>query len=221
MKINLIAAFTLLAATASSSAAVFVVSNVVGGVAATDALFQNTIGSGGALMNGGVVTLGYFGTNSYVPSGSLVNIGTTISDFNVVASGIPGTTSADLGGSFAGFVQAGGITSTPATITGASTLIGRALYVFAGNGATLAASTAWALKQVNFIGDDVPNDITYLANPLGGAAPIIGSVGSFVGNAGGQGSGTFSTLQLAAVPEPSTAVLGIIGAFGLLRRRRN
>jgi hypothetical protein len=223
MKIKVISTLALFLVSASSNAAVFIVSNVIGGVASTDALFQNTPESGGALLNGGIVTLGYFGSNAYVPSGNLLNISTTISDFSVVASGIAGTPSADLGGSFAGFVQAAGVTSSPATITGANALIGRALYVFVGNGATLSSSTAWGLKRVNFIGDDVPNDITYLANPFGGSAPVVGTIGSFVGNAGGQGSGTFATLQLAAaaVPEPSTMLLGLIGVSSLLRRRRH
>jgi hypothetical protein len=216
MKLKLITTFAFVAFSAVSSAATFVVTNVIGGVASTDALYAN---SDGTLMNGGVVTLGYFGTNAYVPSSSLATISTTISDFTIVASGIPGSFSEDLGGSFAGFVQ--GAPVSVAAITGANPLIGRPLYVFAGNAATLAGSTAWALKQVNVIVDDVPVETTYLANPLGGAAPVIGTFGTFTGNAGGQGSGTFTTLQLAVIPEPSAALLGALGALGLLRRRRN
>lgn len=227
MKLKLIIATALIAVSANSYAAIFVVSNVVAGTALTDALFQNTstpgvVGNSGAtgtLMNGGIVTLGYFATNAFVPSSNLNSIGTTIAGFTVVATGIPGTSSDDLGGSFAGFVQSEAFPG--GQITGVNALIGRTLYVFAGNNTSLALSTAWGLKAVNTIVDDVPNETTYLANPLGGAAPVIGTIGSFIGNPGLQGAGTFNTLQLAAIPEPSTALLGAIGALGLLRRRRN
>lgn len=212
---NKLICISLASALASySHAAIFIVSNVVGGIAATDALYQNPDNS---LMDGGIVTLGYFGTNDYVPSSSLALIGTTITDFTVVASGIPGTFSLDLEGSFAGFVQAAGV--DVGDITSTDPLIGRTVYVFAGNAANLGASTAWALQEVRVIVDDDPDVQDYVANPFGAPAPVIGTVGSFTGNAGGQGSGTFSTLQL--IPEPSAALLGSLGVLVLLRRRRN
>ena len=217
MKFKLLIASLIFALVTYSSAATYFVSNVIGGVAATDALYQNTDNS---LMNGGIVTLGYFNSNAYVPSSNLALIATTIADFTVLASGTPGTFSSDLGGSYAGFVQAAGVNSVPATITIGNAVLGRTLYVFAGNGASLSVSTAWALKAVNTIGDDDPTNQEYLANPLGGAAPVIGTIGSYTGNAGGQGSGTFSTLQLEAIPEPSTFLLSSLGVLALLRRRR-
>lgn len=219
MKFKLLIPAFISAAVCSSNAAVFVVSNVVGGVAATDAVFQNAGAANASLLSGGIVHLGYFGTNTYVPSSSLSSIGTTIGDFISVATGIAGSASAGLEGSFAGFVE-GVPFPSGAAITGSNALLGRSLYIFAGNEATLGNSTAWALKSVGVIQDDVPNELTYTANPKGGAAPVIGTIGSFTGNAGGQGSGTFSTLQLVAVPEPSTVLLGTIGVLGLLHRRR-
>ena len=205
----------LLAAAIQANSAIYIATNVIGGVAATDALFQN---SNNTLLTGGIVSLGYFPTNAYVPSSNLALLSTTIADFIPVASGIAGTNSADLGGSFAGFVQ-GDPVQTASKITGADPLLGRSLYVFVGNALTLQTSTTWALKQVATITDDNPNERTYLANPLGGAAPVIGTIGSITGDAGGQGSGTFSTLHMV-VPETSSVLLGALGMLGLLRRRR-
>lgn len=205
----------LLGAAANAKAAVYVVSNVISGSGTADALYQNT---NNTLLSGGVVAMGYFGSNAYVPSSSLTDIAVTIANFTIVASGIAGSNSATLEGSFAGYVESPGV-DTP-DITGANPLIGRALYVFVGNGPTLATSTAWALKQVAVIQDDVTPEVTYLANPKGGAAPVIGTIGSFTGNASGIGQSTYTTLKLVAIPEPSVALLGALGALGLLRRRR-
>ncbi len=202
-------------AATNANAAIYVVSNVISGTGTADALYQN---ANNTLLTGGVVALGYFGSNSYVPSSSLTDIALTIANFTTVASAIAGTNSTSLEGSFAGYVE-GAPVDTP-DITGSNPLLGRALYVFVGNGATLATSTAWALKQVATIQDDVTPEVTYLANPKDGAAPVIGSIGTHTGNAGGQGSSTYTTLKLAAIPEPSAMLLGAVGALGLLRRRR-
>ncbi len=214
MKIKLFLASALVAFALPTSAATFTVSNVVSGTGATDALYQN---SDGTLLAGGIVHVGYFPAG-YSISSSLNDIEATITNFTSFASQLAGTFSADLGGAFPGYVQGPGVAGP--TITGADPLVGRALYAFVGNGATLAASNAFGLKQVDTLRDDVPFNNEYLANPFGGVAPVIGSVGNFVGNASGLGSSPYTTLQLALIPEPSTALLGLIGTLGLLRRRR-
>lgn len=196
-----------------ANAATYLVSNVVNGNGTTDALFQNVDNT---LLNGGIVALGYF--TGGTPSSSLEDIATTISSFTLQASALTGSSSASLEGSFAGYVEADLVSG--ASITGSNALLGQSMYVFVGNAATLGASTAWALVSVGTIQDDLPNEQQYTAQPYG-VTPLIGSVGSFTGNAGGQGSSTFTTLKLAAVPEPSTALLGAIGVMALLRRRRN
>lgn len=190
----------------SANAAIFVVSNVVDGVSET--LYAN---SQSLLLTSGVATIGYFPDGFVINTSNIPNL---ITNFTIVSTGVIGGPSADLGGSFAGYAQSdpvdvGAITGPP--------LLGRPVYSFMGNAASLVASDAFALIQVASILTDAAATNTYTSNP-GLAVPIIGTIGSFTGNAGGQGSATYRTLNL--VPEPSAALLGALGALGLLRRRR-
>ena len=206
----------MLATLASSNAANYIVSNVVTGSGSGDVLFEN--GSSSNLLSGGIVAMGYFPAD-YVISSDLGDIGLTISNFTSVASALAGSPSASLEGSFAGYVE--GPTVDGAALTGANALIGRALYVFVGNGPTLETSTEFALKQIAVLAADEPLENDYLANPIGGATPIIGSFDTFTGDVlSNGGTVTYTTLKLEAIPEPSTVLLGAIGALGLLRRRR-
>ena len=213
MKIKLTSAAVAIALLSQANAATYAVSNVLTGDGSADALFQNVDNS---LLNGGIVALGYF--TGGAPSSSLNDIATTISSFTLQASALTGDYSGSLGGSFAGYVEANLVSG--ASITEPNALIGQSMYVFVGNAATLQASTAWALAHIGTIFDDVPLEMQYTANPLG-VTPLIGSVGSYTGDASGFGSSTFNTLKLAqAIPEPSAAVLGAFGALLVLRRRR-
>jgi hypothetical protein len=222
MKTKLAIASAFIALVVSSNAAVYSVNNVVTGDGSSDALYQN---KNDTLSSGGIVAMGYFPLNYVFNVTDPVNFTNTLlnldlDNFTQITSALTGSASASLSGSFSGYVEAANFQG--ATITVGNVLLNRPLYVFAGNAATLAGSTEWALKQVATISDDSPLEQTYLANPFGGAAPKIGSFGTFTGDASGFGSSTYQTLQLApAVPEPSAALLGAIGALGLLRRRRN
>lgn len=214
MKLKLTLTLVSAIVLSQANAATYLVSNVVNGNGTTDSLFQNVDDS---LLNGGIVALGYFAGGT--PSSSLNDIATTISSFTLQASALAGSNSASLSGSFAGYVEADLITGV--SITGSNSLIGQSMYIFVGNAATLGTSTAWAIASIGTIADDIPFDNQYTAQPFG-VTPLIGSVGSFTGDAGGLGSSTFNTLKLAAVPEPSAALLGAIGAALLVvRRRRN
>ena len=213
MKMKLAFAAALVAMASNASAAVFAVSNVTTGYGYSDALFQLEDNS---LSNGGIVAMGYF---SGTPSGNLVDIATTVGDFTILASGLTGSYSESLGGSFAGYIEE---IVQGASIIEPNSLIGKSLYVFAGNASTLAASTQWALVQVGTIFSDDPVEQTYVAQAFS-LTPIIGTVGSYTGNASGLASGSeaYTTLKLvSAVPEPTAALLGAFGALGLLRRRR-
>lgn len=197
-------------------AANYIVSNVISGDGSSDALYQKANNS---LLSGGVAALGFFPAG-YVISTNVADIQATITAFlpGLQASSPVGGLSGDLGAAMAGYVQAAPV-SGPAILIG-NVLVGRPLYVFVGDGATLAGSTQWGLKQVATIAADEPLTQDYLANPLGGTAPVIGSVGAYTGNASGFGSSTYQTLKMVAIPEASTALLGALGALGLLRRRR-
>ena len=192
MKRFFILVATLLALVLPSRAAEFSVTNVLDGV--TDTLFQNGDGS---LLNGGVVAIGYFpaGFTPTTPADA-------VSHFTTLASAICGSPSPSLGGSFPGYVEGPWVWGQ--FITDGNPLIGRPLYVFVGNAATLAASTSFGLQQNATIGSDVPVE-NYYAAYLGGApAPLFGKVGSYTGDAGGQGSSTFPTLQLTISPMPAS-----------------
>ena len=224
MKIKLLltvfAAFTV----SNSYGAIYVVSNLVSGGGVSDTLFQSSGALNAPLLNGGVVALGYFPSNSYVPSNSLQSISTTISDFTIVAFSITGSPSAQLmGPGAAGYVDASPFDT--ANLAAGDSLIGRSLFVFVGNSSTLLTSDAFALKQIGLLADDTASENQYLANPKGGADPVIGSInlGAFTGNplpATSVGTTTFDTLQLVAVPEPSALLLSSLGLIGLLRRKR-
>ncbi len=99
-------------------------------------------------------------------------------------------------------------------------MLGRALYLFVGNGVTLTSSTFYGLQQIGTILSDDPFPQTYVSSQVP-ISPVagIGSVGTFTGNASGSGSATYSTL-VVGFPEPSTTLLGVEGALGFLRRKR-
>ena len=198
-------------------AATMVVSNVVDGVSET--LYANGTTTASGLMSSGLATIGYF-TSGYVITGTAA---TDIAAFTIVSSAVVGGPSGDLGGSFAGFAQ-GASSVDLGTITTGNALLNRPIYSFITNLAVLAGSAAsnLILVQVGTIGDDNPVPADYSSNPaLNAPVAGYGVVGSFTGDAAGQGSNTYRTLSPVSVPEPSAAILGAIGALGLLRRRRN
>jgi hypothetical protein len=214
MKLKLAFVSALIGMASMAQAATYVVSNIGSGYASSDALFQNVNGS---LLVGGIVALGHFNTNA-APSGDLSLIATTIANFTILASStLAGGYSDTYLASVPGIVEAPAVNG--AQITTGNVLLDRGLYVFVGNASTLADSTSWALAQVNTLKNDVPFNNTYSANPFG-VAPVIGSIGSATSTDLGGTSATFTTLQMEAIPEPSSVLLGTLGVLGLLRRRR-
>lgn len=213
-------AFSVLCATLSlSEAANYTISNVNDGQ--TDTLYADASNN---LLATGIVTVGVFASGFDV-NANLGELSTLVSNFSsIFASGAIGATSTSLGGSFAGYTENAAVDSAPLLTGNAS--IGRTLYSFIGNGATLATSTAVALLNMGNLQNEDGGELDYVSNPqFRVGQPLIGTIGSKTGNFGGQGASTiYGTLNLVvpvAVPEPSTAILGLIGACGLLRRRRN
>ena len=109
-----------------------------------------------------------------------------------------------------------------AIVTGSS-FAGKNVYLLVGNGTSFANSSQFSVAKSTFLfnaaDDALPTPTIYTIRP-DNSTVLFGSLAPNV-----QTANTDSTVtpgfQLAnAVPEPSAAVLGAIGALGLLRRRR-
>jgi|LakMenEpi03Aug12_release.lakeMendotaPanAssembly.Ray.scaffolds.fasta_scaffold177063_2 hypothetical protein len=217
-KIAILSALTLLSGSMNSNAASFIISNVVNGIG--DTLYADASNN---LMNGGIVTIGYFSAVIDVTDiDTIPELYAQLSNFTTVTSLAPGSYSTTLDGLYAGYAEQSEATSA-GNITVGNALLGRSIYSIITNASSLAAATAasqFALVLIGTIADDNPVENTYSANPVN--APIIGSIGSYTGNASGLGTveDTYVTLKMSAVPEPSAALLGAFGVLGLLRRRR-
>ena len=215
LKKTLIVASALVAGALTSNAATYSLFNVAGGPG-VDTLWAN---ADGTLMNGtGFVTMGYFATNPLTTDiDTIAELVALKSTFTSVQTATPGNSAAFTAPGF--LAEDAAVVSS---ITGSNALIGRKLYAIASNASSLAAATAldaFSLFEVATIGDDSPIEQAYVASPSG-VTPIIGELDS--GDFGdlGLGEGTYTTLKLVGVPEPSAALLGAFGVLGLLRRRR-
>jgi hypothetical protein len=194
----------------SVDAATYVLSNVDQGPG--DTLYATGENS---LITGGILSIGYFNAGFDVVA-NLNDYAALTSNFVILASSGIGGYGATLDGSFAGYADT---TVQGLTYASGDALIGSALYSFIGNSATLGASNELALLDLGkSLAADSPTNVTYSVLPTG-ISPLIGTQGSYVGDAGA-GQGSYLTLKLAAIPEPSTMLLGAFGALGLLRRRR-
>jgi hypothetical protein len=95
-------------------------------------------------------------------------------------------------------------------------LAGKAVSIWVTNGSDLNAVLTHS--SILFLADDdIPNsnDITIDSTTLGQFTFKLGSL-----NTTGENAALGGSIVLAGVPEPSAALLGAIGALGLLRRRR-
>lgn len=218
LKKTLMIGLALVSGTLASNGAQMILNNVVGGPG--DTLYATSTNT---LMNGGVVAIGYFNTSAINPT-TIADLASNISNFIIVTSAVPGSNSDTLGGSFAGYLEQTSFTSVSGglvTPSNNSALLNRNIYEIVTSASSLAAATGtseFALLKIGTFQDDGALENQYFGDPAG-KTPIIGTLGTFNGDAGG-GPGTYNTLKMAVVPEPSAALLGAIGALGLLRRRR-
>ena len=99
------------------------------------------------------------------------------------------------------------------------------MYVFIGSGATFAASGEFLVLKTTFTFDPAESGPTAFLKTItaANATPLFGSAVANVFTTTADASQTpgWQTASFGAVPEPSAALLGAIGALGLLRRRRN
>lgn len=109
------------------------------------------------------------------------------------------------------------------TVTG-SNFAGRNIYLFAGNGTTFANSTQFMVAKSTFLfnaADDALPTPTVLTIRPDNSTLLFGTPAANVLTASTDTSITPGWQMAAPIPEPSAALLGAIGALGLLRRRRN
>jgi len=221
MKSMLTGAAMLLVGSTVSNAATFAISNI--GDLLNDRLYAYENNSLMNPVDGGVVTIGYF--TSTVTLGDINTIAglfANLGNFTTMSSSTPGLAMPALGDlAVNGYADntTTGTTSTGAVLAG-NPLLGRTVYSIVTNAPSLGSATStsqFALVQIGVINDEGAGEVGFSSNPVN--APIIGTVGSLNADLG-FGPGTYSTLKMASIPEPSAALLGALGALGLLRRRR-
>ena len=213
----------LLASVSFSNAATFFISNVGNGPG--DTLYAD---KNNTPLAAGFTAIGYF--TSPVLQTSIDTIGglqsqLLLGTFTTVTS----TSDLTAGGLGNGYVDTSVSPVDLGSITGSNALIGRTIYLITTNQSSLTnfangSGTNNQVALVNFgtILDDVPDVQQYTGNPAAPATVVIGSAGTYEETSSGYlGDGTYNTLKLSAIPEPSAALLGAIGAMALLRRRRN
>ena len=90
------------------------------------------------------------------------------------------------------------------------------MYFIVGNAATKAASTYWGIYSMTTPAF-FPANVT-----AAGSTPVSIATGAAITPLANAGTVTLNSFALVPlVPEPSAALLGALGALGLLRRRRN
>ncbi len=209
----------------SSSAATMFIQNVSNGPGDTlYALNNNTL-----MDNVGIVTMGYFTSTVNVGDiSTIAGLVANLGSFTAITTVVPGSAGPTLTApGYAEGLDPSGVAIPGGNILVGNQLIGRAVYQIVTNSATLlGATTANDFALIGFgtiTGDDAGVQAITGNISIGGTVYLSGGAGTFNGDAnftGGEGS--YNTLKLAtAVPEPSAAILGAIGALGLLRRRRN
>lgn len=220
---------------ASSEAVTVFISNVSNGPAAGMtpgdtlwALNDNTV------MTSGSITIGYFTATTTV--GDIDTITELVSklgsDFTVIGTIGINSTSPTFMAAVPGYAEGVGngystsliLPTAMAPFT--NPLVGRIIYQIATDATDVTSAgltNQFALFNVGTIaGDDSGHQQVTATSPALAAQVFIGGNGTFTGDAiFGGGEGDYSTLKLAVIPEPSTALLGALGALALLRRRRN
>jgi hypothetical protein len=115
--------------------------------------------------------------------------------------------------------------SASAAINSGSSFIGKGIYTLIGNAATLAASTELLIaKHPGVFAQDAPlfSAVATLDQSSGNGTVLWGnSAGGALDVGGGSSLASYRTVGVAAIPEPSRAMLAAMGLFaGLVRRRR-
>jgi MYXO-CTERM domain-containing protein len=100
---------------------------------------------------------------------------------------------------------------------------GKNMYVFVGGGSTYALSNEYLVLKTTFTFDPLESGPTAFVKTITNtnATPLFGTTTSNVFTTTTDSSTTPGWRTAVVIPEPSAALLGALGALGLLRRRRN
>ncbi len=222
-KLSLIASLLFTASVSMVSAASYTLQT---GATATSTGFANSAGlvfqnSASASFAGpGIVGFGIFTISDAAITGA-ADAGVLTSSFVGFGTSPTGTfTSAGLS------ANAGTFSRNSTGVIAGSQFSNSLIYLFVGNGTTYANSTEFGVFKTTFsflAADDlIP---TPIVNTVTGAntSVLFGSVAADVKTTGADTTTTpgFRTAAFNVVPEPSSALLGAVGALALLRRRRN
>lgn len=205
-----IAALALLCVTSFASAGVVSGTNIDLGASGDTIILTGTTPAVTGIATGGWFTAGFDVAGAIASN----NFASLVSNFHVLASG-------QLGGDDAlGPGYKGNYLFSNNYVLGTDVALGTVLYTFIGNAANLSSSTLFALIQhTETVGPDSPSPDSNNLN-FGNGTVLIGQKGTTTYNFGGGNVSTPSLTLVAAIPEPSTLLLGAVGALGLLRRRR-
>ena len=233
MKIKLISLAAFIAALSLANGAVtFSIANYTSSSNGPNGLV--IVGASGAAVPDGTA-FAAIGTFAIVPNWATATASSLSSTFNFAdATSVAFNTVRP--GLFNGqdYNSATNIYSTGTKGTG---LVGTTGYIFVGNNANLALSTAVAIftSGTNFTAPDGANNAIYTISLTSATSSLMfgtltpmntTAVGGITAGQPNTASTTpfVNGVQLVAanaVPEPSAVLLGAIGALGLLRRRRN
>lgn len=206
-KTLLVAAIALLSANFAGAATMSVLRGTgnPGIVAATDA--GTPLSAGGYYMAIGTFTNALGVTEEPIITTEFSSLLAAVSAFDVFASITSPASGATIGTITGSFTATGGADPSVFNL--------KRVYFLIGNAATAGASTEWGIFKVT-AGTSFPANVgaagsTSVSLPNGTAATPLANAGTIVGN---------SFQLVSSVPEPSVALLGALGVFGLIRRRR-
>lgn len=170
--------------------------------------------TGGGIWAGpGVVAFGYFTTDVLAGLTKTQLVSSFVQFGNAGAFALNGTTGNR------------SVYSSPQNVTVlGSTFDTKSIYVFAGNGTSFNDSTEFSVAKSAFTfnssDDSATAPISLVVRPANSTV-LFGTLAANVQTANTDASTTPGWTMAAPVPEPSVALLGVLGVLGLLRRRRN
>jgi hypothetical protein len=168
------------------------------------------------IVNSSATLVAGFGAFGTLTESGIQGVSTTFSGLNFKQFGLGGggvTTSTSGQFSFTGDVG-------PAAPNAADFLTKNIYLVVGFGGANLASSTELFIYRFNQTFGDLnsPTPITQTLTAAGSEGVTL--FGTEIGNPQTTASGRFAASAITPIPEPSAALLGALGALGLLRRRR-